>query len=189
MHTLFALTASLLQPTSDAEARLDRQPAVTKSVAADKGDAVKTRGKRTDPQRGLTTRDLDRPNPARASGDDARAEVEEPIVDEELYGDAYDIVLEPTVVDGFLVLTVAYGGGCSEHLFEPVFYDQRDDRLDVLELDLVHDAGDDMCRALLQTELSFDLRDELPACEAAQLELNTHHGTWIVEVPVDRDCR
>lgn len=57
-----------------------------------------------------------------------------------------------------LTIEVQYGGGCKEHVFSlfgsPAFMKSNPVQIDVM---LSHNANNDMCKALITEELSFDL--------------------------------
>lgn len=71
--------------------------------------------------------------------------------------DAYELV-EASVDGDVLTLQVRYGGGCREHRFALVvtrlFMESHPVQVPAR---LSHDAGGDLCRALLQETLRFDL--------------------------------
>jgi hypothetical protein len=60
---------------------------------------------------------------------------------------------------GFLIVKVAYSGGCNEHLFE-VSWDERylKSLPPQVNLSMTHVNNDDACRARIEKELAIDLR-------------------------------
>lgn len=73
-------------------------------------------------------------------------------------GDAYTILPVPRVSNDTLHLTVTYGGGCTRHRF--ALFAERGfmESWPVQSLVVIrHDAGGDLCRALLTRDLRFDL--------------------------------
>ena len=73
-------------------------------------------------------------------------------------GDRYEIVGEPRIDGDDLLVTVRYGGGCARHDFvlttSAVFAESEPVQTG---LTLLHDANGDSCRALVTTDLRFDL--------------------------------
>ena len=68
-------------------------------------------------------------------------------------------VLETHQDGGFLIVKVAYSGGCNEHFFE-VSWDERYMKSlpPQVNVRLTHVNNDDACRARLEKELAIDLR-------------------------------
>jgi hypothetical protein len=68
-------------------------------------------------------------------------------------------VLEAHQDRGFLIVKVAYSGGCNEHFFE-VSWDERYMKSlpPQVNVRLTHVNNDDACRARLEKELAIDLR-------------------------------
>ena len=68
-------------------------------------------------------------------------------------------ILETHQDGGFLIVKVAYSGGCNEHFFE-VSWDERYMKSlpPQVNVRLSHVNNDDACRARLEKELAIDLR-------------------------------
>ena len=68
-------------------------------------------------------------------------------------------VLETHQDGGFLIVKVAYSGGCNEHFFE-VSWDERylKSLPPQVNVQLTHVNNDDACRARIEKELAIDLR-------------------------------
>ena len=68
-------------------------------------------------------------------------------------------ILETRQEGGFLMVKVAYSGGCNEHFFE-VSWDERfmKSMPPQANLRLTHVNNDDACRARIEKELAIDLR-------------------------------
>ena len=68
-------------------------------------------------------------------------------------------VLETHQDGGFLIVKVAYSGGCNEHFFE-VSWDERylKSLPPQVNVRLTHVNNDDACRARIEKELAIDLR-------------------------------
>lgn len=68
-------------------------------------------------------------------------------------------VLETKQDGGFLIVKVAYSGGCNEHSFE-VSWDERYMKSlpPQVNLSMTHVNNDDACRARIEKELAIDLR-------------------------------
>ena len=68
-------------------------------------------------------------------------------------------VLETHQDVGFLIVKVAYSGGCNEHFFE-VSWDERylKSLPPQVNVRLTHVNNDDACRARIEKELAIDLR-------------------------------
>jgi hypothetical protein len=72
------------------------------------------------------------------------------------------------VADDRLHVFVTYGGGCADHQFAAVAHTGWMESEPVqLGLFIAHDAHGDRCRALLHSELTFDLEPVRRAYEAA----------------------
>ena len=76
-----------------------------------------------------------------------------------LTSDAFQIS-GATVTPNYLELAVVYGGGCSDHRFGglipeviPMIYPPK------IEVTIVHDNGDDQCRAIVSDTVTLDLGD------------------------------
>jgi hypothetical protein len=77
-----------------------------------------------------------------------------------------------------LILFVAYGGGCRQHVFSPFSSDYVLKSLPPqVDLWFVHDADGDACEAFIHRRLAFDVR---PAAEKLQGE-----GTLRLHAPGD----
>ncbi len=68
-------------------------------------------------------------------------------------------ILETHQDGGFLIVKVAYSGGCNEHFFE-VSWDERYMKSlpPQVNVRLTHVNNDDACRARIEKELAIDLR-------------------------------
>ena len=68
-------------------------------------------------------------------------------------------ILETRQDGGFLIVKVAYSGGCNEHFFE-VSWDERYMKSlpPQVNVRLTHVNNDDACRARIEKELAIDLR-------------------------------
>lgn len=102
------------------------------------------------------------------------------IVDPEYKGretDAFSIKAASLTGD-ILTITVSYGGGCEEHVFE-LYSDKKYMKSLPPQLNLVleHDANKDACRAMITQDLKFDLKG-LQSSMGRQIRLNlANHRT------------
>ncbi len=81
-------------------------------------------------------------------------------------------VLEKHQDGGFLIVKVAYSGGCNEHFFEVSWDDRYQKSLPPqVNLSLTHVNNDDACRARIEKEIAIDLR---------KLFLNTPNNVVVI---------
>jgi len=97
---------------------------------------------------------------------------------EELPADPFTI-LEASISDDSLSLVIQYGGGCADHIFTGCFGSFMESFPVQVNLEIGHDANNDMCMALPVAFEEFDL-SELKT--AYQEGYQTENGSIIIHV-------
>jgi len=94
-------------------------------------------------------------------------------------------ILEVHQDGGFLIVKVAYSGGCNEHFFEASWDGNfKKSMPPIASIRLTHVNNDDNCRARIEKELAIDLRKLfINSSNSALIEINGNSEQKILVTP------
>lgn len=86
-------------------------------------------------------------------------------------------ILKGQIVNGVLTMSLEYGGGCEEHVFELVTTKMYKKSLPPqIDVYLKHNANGDACRKLFNEDHSFNVEDIKYPGDVDELIVNIHTG-------------